>query len=138
MSSARKEEGNDSCFSSAAILLPLSKSQVLGHIRRYKVAHFAYHGQSLEKYPSGSPLLFQGTNGTVGRLTVREILTVNHQLGHIAHLSACSTTTNSGEHLVGEVFNVASSFQLARSPHVLGSLWEAVDVMSPIPETRFL
>ena len=46
----------------------------------------------------------------------------------LAYLSACHTANYTSETLLDEAIHIASGFQLAGFPHVIGTLWEANDL----------
>jgi CHAT domain-containing protein len=62
---------------------------------------------------------------------------LSHEKARLAYLSACSTAENSAQALVDEVIYVASAFQLAGFPHVIGTMWEAEDNAAIAIAARF-
>jgi CHAT domain-containing protein len=60
-------------------------------------------------------------------LTVGKTLELNLTHARMAHLSACSTAQNRATQLSVEVIHVASGFQVAGFPHVVGCLWPSTD-----------
>ncbi|RFU82153.1 tpr [Trichoderma arundinaceum] len=113
-----------------------SRQDVLEHLKNCDMAHFACHGVSDAKDPSNSCLILQKPGEQPSSPPVADMLTVQDvsqaRLGRsrIAYLSACSTADNSAEELVDEVIHVASGFQVAGFPHVIGALWPADDQIS--------
>lgn len=117
-----------------ALDLPDSQS-VLKHLSQCSIAHFACHGTIDRQDPSNSGLILRRTTKTnqgglkveQDRLTVRTISQMSLHCTSIAYLSACSTAGTVKEDLAGEVIHVASGFQVAGFPHVVGCLWDSVD-----------
>ena len=52
-------------------------------------------------------------------------LTLDH--ARLAYLSACSTARTGDTSLLDEAIHLATAFQLAGFPHVIGTLWEIND-----------
>jgi hypothetical protein len=86
--------------------------------------HFSCHGLSDLERPSNSGLQLYD-----GRLTVVDAAA--RQLSHpaLAVLSSCSSSQG-GLTVPDEAIHVASSFQLAGYPHVIGTLWPVSDRLS--------
>lgn len=74
--------------------------------------------------PSNSALWlsFRKNSNEVSSLAVRDLAALDHEKARIAYLSACSTAENSSPELIGEVIHIASAFQTAGFPHVIGIL----------------
>jgi TPR repeat protein len=107
-----------------------SVEQVLGAMKKCCIAHFACHGYTNHQDPSNSGLILQKfENGLMkqDRLTVREISALRLPNARVAYLSACSTAENNAPRLEDEVIHVASGFQVAGFPHVVGCLWPSND-----------
>lgn len=102
---------------------------VLQQLPAHDLIHFSCHGSSNLMDPSNSALELSSHNGDKepSLLTVRDIAALDHDRARIAYLSACSTAENSSEELLDENIHIASAFQLAGFPHVIGSLWEVSD-----------
>lgn len=100
-----------------------SKDQVIPGIKDSMFAHFACHGISNAEKPSLSGLVL-GTPTSRSLLSVHDLSEMNLEYAQLAYLSACSTAQNQDEGLVNEVLHVASAFQLAGFPQVIGTLWE--------------
>ncbi|MGW6567799.1 CHAT domain-containing protein [Streptomyces sp. NPDC054975] len=83
--------------------------------------HFSCHGVSDPDTPSESGLVLHD-----GRLTVRDAAEQRPREAVLAVLSACSTSQG-GLTLPDESVHLASSFQLAGYPHVIGTLWPVAD-----------
>ncbi|MGW2015075.1 CHAT domain-containing protein [Streptomyces sp. NPDC001927] len=83
--------------------------------------HFSCHGVSDPNTPSESGLILHD-----GRLTVRDAAEQRPREAVLAVLSACSTSQG-GFTLPDESVHLASSFQLAGYPHVIGTLWPVAD-----------
>ena len=96
---------------------------------RSAIAHFACHGTTDPADPadpSRSGLLL-GDDHRTGPLTVAALAPVRLDAAELAYLSACSTALNEAAALADESILVASAFQLAGFPHVVGTLWEIDD-----------
>ncbi|KAN0067747.1 CHAT domain containing protein [Elaphomyces granulatus] len=117
----------------AIVLNQPSVKQVLKSLETCRIAHFACHGISDSLDPSNSGLILQKSSNEPGEVFEQDRLTAHRiaelQLGHtqIAYLSACSTAENKAARLSDEVIHVASGFQVAGFPHVVGCLWPAGD-----------
>ncbi|MFG2640670.1 CHAT domain-containing protein [Streptomyces sp. NPDC048370] len=83
--------------------------------------HFSCHGVSDPDTPSASGLMLHD-----GRLTVRDAAEQRPREAVLAVLSACSTSQG-GFTLPDEAVHLASAFQLAGYPHVIGTLWPVAD-----------
>jgi CHAT domain-containing protein/tetratricopeptide (TPR) repeat protein len=136
-----------------------TKEVLLEQVKRHSIIHFACHGTSCPDNPSDSGLyIAEGTvesrlevvhNENTGleieevktydlpMLKVRDITELSHEKARLAYLSACSTAENSAQALVDEVIYVASAFQLAGFPHVIGTMWEAEDNAAIAIAARF-
>ncbi|MCQ4080932.1 CHAT domain-containing protein [Streptomyces sp. RB6PN25] len=86
--------------------------------------HFSCHGVSDMLNPSASGLLLYD-----GRLTALDIAVERPARPQLAVLSACSTSQG-GLALPDEAVQLASSFQLAGYPHVIGTLWTVPDELA--------
>ncbi|KAL7928131.1 CHAT domain-containing protein [Trichoderma chlorosporum] len=104
-----------------------SRELVLEELKSARIAHFICHGTLDINNPSDSCLLFKQDpdDGKAGRLRVRDVAALSMEHAHIAYLSACSTAETADKTLVDETIHLASSFQLAGFPHVVGTTWEA-------------
>ncbi|KAL8310419.1 hypothetical protein RB597_010314 [Gaeumannomyces tritici] len=105
----------------------LRKDNVLKHLQKCKIFHFAGHGQSDPAEPSRSCLLLEDWKTsplTVGDLRDHRIQENGPFLGY---LSACSTGANEAAQLADEGIHLVSAFQLAGFRHVVGTLWEVSD-----------
>ena len=120
---------------SVEILETPSATTVLERATACSLVHFACHGASDFEQPSKSALLL-GT-GTVERLTIRDLQSLNHQLAQVAYLSACSTAEMGARSLVDESINLATTFQLAGFRHVIGTLWGAFDSAAAAVAAKF-
>lgn len=102
---------------------------VLEELPKHDLIHFSCHGQSNPIDPSASTLELSSHNDARGpsQLTVRDLASLDHDKARIAYLSACSTAENSSNELLDESIHIASAFQLAGFPHVIGTIWEVGD-----------
>ncbi|MFI9383379.1 CHAT domain-containing protein [Kutzneria sp. NPDC052558] len=86
--------------------------------------HFGCHGVTDTRTPSASGLVLHD-----GRLTTLDVAAERPDRPQLAVLSACSTSQG-GLDLPDEAVQLASSFQLAGYPHVIGTLWPVADELS--------
>ena len=93
-------------------------------LARHSWAHFSCHGVSDLEHPSDGGLQLYD-----GRLKAADVAAQHLTDPALAVLSACSTSQG-GFLLPDEVIHVASSFQLAGYPHVIGTLWPVSDKLS--------
>jgi tetratricopeptide (TPR) repeat protein len=114
-----------------------SCQDVLFNLPSCDLVHFACHGVSNPVDPSNSFLILQKqaeqqplSLPIPDRLTVQSIVQTHLGRSRIAYLSACSTAENMADQLVDEVIHLASGFQVAGFPHVIGSLWPTDDQVS--------
>ncbi|MFD0424486.1 CHAT domain-containing protein [Streptomyces parvus] len=86
--------------------------------------HFSCHGVNEPLDPSRSGLVLYD-----GRLTVSDAAAQRPGSPELAVLSACSAAQG-GIRLSDEAVQLASSFQLAGYPHVIGTLWPVADKLA--------
>ncbi|MGW1221874.1 CHAT domain-containing protein [Streptomyces californicus] len=86
--------------------------------------HFSCHGVSELLDPSRSGLILYD-----GRLTVSDAAARRPGSPELAVLSACSAAQG-GIRIPDEAVQLASSFQLAGYPHVIGTLWPVADKLA--------
>jgi tetratricopeptide (TPR) repeat protein len=114
-----------------------SCQDVLTNLTSCDIAHFVCHGESnvldpskscliLQKHAEQQPLLWP----IADKLTVQRVAQAHLDCSRIAYLSACSTAESRAEQLADEVIHIASGFQVAGFPHVIGSLWPTDDLVS--------
>jgi CHAT domain-containing protein len=99
-------------------------SEVLDLLPECAVAHFACHGVSDPVDPARSRLLLH--DHETAPLTVSDVAALHLDGAHLAYLSACDTARTSDLRLIDEAIHLASAFQLAGYPHVIGTFW-AID-----------
>lgn len=105
-----------------------TKARVLKHLSDCAIAHFACHGAHDPVDPSKSLLLLHDHERDP--LTVARLAEVRMNSAQLAYLSACRTAFMESVELIDEAIHLASAFQLAGFPHVIGTLWEANDEMA--------
>ncbi|MEU5339335.1 CHAT domain-containing protein [Streptomyces sp. NPDC020766] len=115
---------NDTQAPSPPELRP-TRENVLAHLGNYPVAHFACHGDNDPVDPSQSVLLL--LDHEEAPLTPRSLAPVALTQARLAYLSACRTAVIDAAGLADEAIHLASAFQLAGFPHVIGTLWEVSD-----------
>ncbi|MEU9950642.1 CHAT domain-containing protein, partial [Streptomyces sp. NPDC047939] len=95
-----------------------------GVLEAHPWVHFSCHGISELLDPSQSGLVLYD-----GRLTVSDVVARRPRNPELAMLSACSASRG-GLELSDEAVQLASSFQLAGYPHVIGTLWPIADKLA--------
>ncbi|MFF0429046.1 CHAT domain-containing protein [Streptomyces sp. NPDC004520] len=105
------------------------KRHVMDELPRCAVAHFACHGQSDPLNPSSDRLLLEDHDSDP--LTVAELARYRLDKARLAYLSACGTAWSPAADLTDESIHLASTFQLAGFPHVIGTLWDVWDEDAP-------
>ncbi|NEC89910.1 CHAT domain-containing protein [Streptomyces sp. SID12501] len=98
---------------------------VLSHLPRSSIVHFACHGDDHPSDPSLSRLLL--LDHDTSPLTVAQLAQL--KLGHarLAYLSACGTALSAVPELWDEAIHLTSAFHMAGFAHVVGTLWEIND-----------
>ncbi|MFG2950445.1 CHAT domain-containing protein [Streptomyces adustus] len=104
------------------------KADVLQWLPQCAIAHFSCHGSSDPTDPSQSLLLLH--DHADAPLTVTSLASVDLRKARLAYLSACRTSAIDTPQLLDEAIHLASAFQLAGFPHVIGTLWEIDDELS--------
>jgi CHAT domain-containing protein len=104
-----------------------TRDAVLSRLPSNAWAHFACHAASDPTDPSNSHLLVQDHDKNP--LRVREISRLNLAEPELAYLSACGTAVTTTD-LANESIHIATAFQLAGYPHVIGTLWEINDTVA--------
>ncbi|TDU80120.1 tetratricopeptide repeat protein [Streptomyces sp. KS 21] len=102
-----------------------TKARVLERLPHCAIAHFACHASSDPADPSQSRLLLHDHEDDP--LTVRSLASADLDHVRLAYLSACRTAAIDTVDLLDEAIHLASTFQLAGFPHVIGTLWEIDD-----------
>lgn len=118
---AEPESGQHPC---AAEHLP-TRTNVLAQLSGCAIAHFACHGASNPADPSKSLLLLR--DHATDPFTVASLGPVNLSHAQLAYLSACQTAAVPADGLVDEAIHLATAFQLAGFPSVVGTLWEITE-----------
>ncbi|MEU2105884.1 CHAT domain-containing tetratricopeptide repeat protein [Nocardia sp. NPDC019255] len=102
-----------------------TKANVLASLSSCSIAHFICHGTSDPSDPSLSRLLLH--DHATDPLTVSALAPVQLDHARLAYLSACETARIVHAELLDEATHLASAFQLAGYPHVIGTLWTIDD-----------
>ncbi|MFF0490935.1 CHAT domain-containing protein [Nocardia sp. NPDC004068] len=119
----------------ATVLTEPTTATVLDFLSNCGVAHFACHGATDPDDPSLSRLLLR--DDATSPLTVAALAPIHLDRARLAYLSACDTA-DGGTRLVDESLHLASAFQLAGYPHVIGTLWTIDDgTASDIADTFY-
>ena len=117
---------------------PPFKKTVLDSLSSCNIAHFSCHGVTDPRNPCKSHLLLAGPGVTeTDPLRIKELSNRNLDRSMLAYLSACHTANYTSETLLDESIHIASGFQLAGFPHVIGTLWEANDFKASEVATEF-
>ncbi|MEU0186238.1 CHAT domain-containing protein [Streptomyces sp. NPDC006207] len=103
--------------------------RVLSALRTARWVHFACHGVSDPRDPSASHLLLHGGPLSAADVSRQELL-----YAELAVLLACHTA-HTGQ-LPDEAVHLASAFQTAGYPQVVGALWEADDAVCALLAAR--
>jgi len=119
-----REPDPDSDPAEPSVPLP-TKSNVLAQLPGCPIAHFACHGANHPADPSKSLLLLHDHDNDP--FTVASLAPIRLGRAQLAYLSACRTATIEATRLLDESIHLASAFQLAGFPHVIGTLWEIND-----------
>ncbi|MET9553575.1 CHAT domain-containing protein [Streptomyces sp. NPDC006645] len=98
------------------------EARLCGHAH----AHFACHAVSDPLRPSAGRLVLHGPPDASP--TIRDLARLRLPGARLAYLSACDTMRISAE-LADESVHIASAFQMAGFPHVVGSLWQVDDTV---------
>ena len=102
-----------------------TRTNVLTHLAVCPIAHFACHGVNDPADPSRSRLLLHDHSEAPFTVSALGSLHLNHL--RLAYLSACDTAISTNTQLIDEAIHLASGFQLAGYPHVIGTLWAVND-----------
>ena len=105
-----------------------TRANVFAHLPGCSIVHFACHGATNPSDPSRSLLLLHDHDRSP--LTVASLAPVNLAHAKLAYLSACDTAFTPAIALLDEAINLATAFQLAGFPHVIGTLWEIDDSLA--------
>ena len=98
---------------------------VRSHWREADILHLACHAEWNREQPELSALRLTPADGDDGRLTVREILSLEEDLPFgLVTLSACNTSLGTGNDLTG----LATAFLYAGASSVIASLWPVNDL----------
>jgi CHAT domain-containing protein len=102
-----------------------TKPRAISQSPNYEILHFAVHGELKEDDPLNSGLLLAGEGGKDGRLTAREIFSLNLKADAVV-LSACETALgkiSNGDEIIG----LTRAFIYAGTPSVIATLWKVND-----------
>jgi CHAT domain-containing protein len=103
------------------------KRDIIPHLSKSKIFHFAGHGRTDNTDPSQSQLLTE--DWATDSFTVATLLDMNIRgsAPFMAYLSACGTGQIKNERFFDESIHLISAAQLAGFRHVIGTLWEVND-----------
>jgi CHAT domain-containing protein len=105
-----------------------TRAAVLQRLPDCAIAHFACHGSTDPADPSQNRLLLH--DHRTSPLTVAALAPVVLEHAQLCYLSACSTARLTDDRLPDEAIHLATAFQLAGFPHVIGTLWEIDDAIA--------
>lgn len=103
-----------------------TRAAVVARLRDAAHAHFACHAVSDPLRPSNGRLMLHGP--AHASPTVRDLARLRLPAARPAYLSACDTM-RIGTELADASVHIASAFQMAGFPHVVGSLWQVDDTV---------
>ncbi|MGH3224079.1 MAG: CHAT domain-containing protein [Streptosporangiaceae bacterium] len=103
-----------------------TKAEVIARLPEAGIAHFSCHSLSIPDDPSRSFLAL--ADYRADPFTVASLVEVSLHRAQLAYLSACQTARNAAPDLLDEAIHLASAFQLAGYPHVIGTLWSVWEV----------
>ncbi|KAI3331715.1 CHAT domain-containing protein [Xylariaceae sp. AK1471] len=103
------------------------KRDIIPHLSKSRIFHFAGHGRTDNIDPSQSQLLLE--DWMTDSFTVATLLDMNirEHAPFMAYLSACGTGQIKNEKFFDESIHLISAAQLAGFRHVIGTLWEVND-----------
>jgi CHAT domain len=102
-----------------------TRDAVLAAMADAGIAHFACHASGDPADPSNGRLILHDHETrplTIGRLAAGQL-----DRAQLAYLSACETSHGASARLTDESVHLASAFQLAGYPQVIGTLWPVYD-----------
>lgn len=102
-----------------------TKENVLRHLRRSTIVHFACHGGADAEDQTRSRLFLADHESNP--LTLGSLLSLDLRDAQLAFLSACRTAFSTSPSLLNESLHLAAAFQLVGYPHVVGTLWNVGD-----------
>lgn len=108
-------------------LMP-TKANVLSHLPTWPAIHLGCHWVVDYAIPSPSRLMLHDHKS--GPFTIGTLSSLKLERALLAYLSASSTAVSSQTDVPDESISLASAFQLAGYPHVIGTLWDLDDVLA--------
>ncbi|WP_017581085.1 CHAT domain-containing protein [Nocardiopsis valliformis] len=105
-----------------------TREAVLRHLEGASIAHFACHGYDHRQDPALSGLLLH--DHARAPFTAAVLSGASLGRARLAYLSACNTSLITAVPLLDEVLHLASAFQIAGFPQVVGTLWRVNDEVS--------
>ncbi|MFF4503009.1 CHAT domain-containing protein [Streptomyces sp. NPDC001401] len=102
-----------------------TKRNVMERLPGSAIVHFACHATNHPDDPTRSRLLL--LDHPDDPFTVGDMAAMDLPGARLAYLSACRTAEQSAAELADEAIHLASAFQLAGYPHVIGTLWPVDD-----------
>lgn len=110
-----------------------TRDDILTKVATFNIVHCACHGTSSAENPLRTGLKVFATDNTGARceaticFTVNDLISIRGKQCDLAFLSACSTANNPDTYLADECIHLASAFQIAGFPHVIGTSWACSD-----------
>ena len=105
-----------------------TRDAVISGLADAGIAHFSCHAASHPDDPSRSQIYLH--DHRENPFTVATVIPVHLQHAQLAFLSACQTARSEVMRLIDEGLHLASAFQLAGFPHVIGTLWPVYDTIA--------
>jgi hypothetical protein len=105
-----------------------TREAVIACLSDAAIVHFSCHAASHPSDPSQSQIFLH--DHLENPFTVATLIPVRLPNAQLAYLSACQTARNTVADLLDEGIHLASAFQLAGYPHVIGTLWTINDYVA--------
>jgi len=102
-----------------------TKEETTAVLPQQQIVHLSCHGMVSTADPSQSSLLLE--DWRTNPLTVSDIVSLTLSSAQFAFLSSCHSASSRDLKLLDESINLASAFQLAGFPSVIGTLWQVTD-----------
>ncbi|MGW6055498.1 CHAT domain-containing protein [Streptomyces sp. NPDC055189] len=119
---------DDTAHAAAADATMPTRAAVMARLTGARIVHLVGHAVTDSVDPSRSRLMLW--DHATSPLTAAGVASVTLDGAELAYLSACRTTYTAAADLRDEAIHLTSAFQLAGFRHVVGTLWEADEVIS--------
>jgi CHAT domain-containing protein len=102
---------------------------VLARLPQTSVLHLACHATQCKDDP-----LQSGFDFVDGRLTLRDLMRVNHPKAQLAYLSACESAAVD-ENQPDETINLAATMLFVGFKSVIATMWSVMNLFFPVPQS---